>query len=464
MKIIRIFIAMLIFASPAFGVTLRCSDEGNGVVRIDYDATDEDALPLAFALDITVDNGATIDAVRGYRIGDSTANEPGYGIFPRSVIFDDGGKVADWGFPDVKPDADTTGVKPGLGTNGITIEMGSRYKNAEDAPLKTAMLFRIDVNNHGAQEVHVDIAPNIAGGGVVLKNAAIADVTAVGCTLAYSDTVPTNLVPTITSLTASPSSIYENQTSQFIVTANDPDNSPSVLTYNWVIPSGGGSVDNVESSHPTYLPPDITTTQTFTVTAEVSDGKDTVSSAVNITVQPEIIEPPDPDTITIKKAEYKVGDKELRVEAFSSDQPNAILSVNGYGRMVWKADKDKYELRIKPTADPGAPITVTSDLGGTATKSITYKDISEDPPEPEQDTITIKKAEYDLERKRLKVEAKSSVQPYSTLTVEGYGTMVWKAKKNKYVLKKRRVADPGGSITVTSSLGASITKTITYDD
>lgn len=374
MKIIRIFIAMLIFASPAFGVTLRCSDEGNGVVRIDYDANDEDVLPLAFALDITVDNGATIDAVHGYKIGDSKASEPGYGIFPRSVIFDDGGRIADWGFPDVKPDADTTGVKPGLGTNGITIEMGSRYKNAEDAPLKNAMLFRLNVNNNGAQEVHVDIAPNTAGGGVVLENAAIADVTAVGCTLNYSDTVPTNIIPEIGSLTASPPTIYDNQISQLLVTANDPDNSPSPLTYSWVLPSGGGNIDNAESSNPTYFPPDVTTAQTFTVTVNVSDGQDTVSSAVSITVQPEIIEPPDPDTITIKKAEYDPEKRSLKVIATSSAQPDSTLMVEGYGKMVWKAAKNKYVLRKRRVADPGGSITVTSSIGASITQTITYDD------------------------------------------------------------------------------------------
>ena len=34
--------------------------------------------------------------------------------------------------------------------------------------------------------------------------------------------------------------------------------------------------------------------------------------------------------------------------------------------------KGKYELKIRPVADPGT-VTVTSDLGGSATKSVTVR-------------------------------------------------------------------------------------------
>lgn len=375
LKIIQIFIAMLIFAAPAFGITVRCFDEGNGVIGIDYDATDENTLPLAFALDITVDNGATIDNISEYKVGDSTAGEPGYGIFPRSMIFDDAGRLLDWGFPGVSPDGNTTGVKPGLGTNGVTIEMASRYSGTENAPLNKGMLFKIHVNNHGAQVVNVNIAPNTAGGGVVLEDAAIADVTAVGCTLNYSDEpLPTNMAPVITSLTASPPSIVENQTSQLQITADDPDNSPSAPVYNWVVPAGAGSVDNAASPNPTYFPPDVTAPQTFNITVEVSDGQDMVTGNINITVQPETTEPPvtNPDIVMITKAVYEVKPKKLRIEAMSSVQPDSTLIVEGYGKMVWKARKNRYELSVR-TADPGGSVTVTSSLGASATQTLTLR-------------------------------------------------------------------------------------------
>ena len=57
----------------------------------------------------------------------------------------------------------------------------------------------------------------------------------------------------------------------------------------------------------------------------------------------------------------------------------------------------------------------------------------------------------------LKVTATSSEQPNVTLTVEGFGEMVF--KKGKYELKKRPVANPG-TVTVTSSSGGTDSSTI----
>ena len=162
--------------------------------------------------------------------------------------------------------------------------------------------------------------------------------------------------------------------------------------------------------------------------------------------------------IAIRKAEYRIDEQELRVEANSDAQPDAVLTVEGYGVMTWKADKNKYEYRAKPVADPGGSVTVTSNLGGTVTTQITYRDSGG----AGVDTITIRKAEYRHDKRELKVEANSSAQPKAKLTVVGYGQMTWKAGKNKYEYKAKPVADPGDSVTVTSSLGAAATKLVRH--
>ena len=77
--------------------------------------------------------------------------------------------------------------------------------------------------------------------------------------------------------------------------------------------------------------------------------------------------------ITIRKAAYKVGDQELRVEANSIDQPNTILTLEGYGPMNWNNDKGKYEYRVKPIAAPPSTITVTSNIGGSDFKTVKYE-------------------------------------------------------------------------------------------
>jgi len=73
--------------------------------------------------------------------------------------------------------------------------------------------------------------------------------------------------------------------------------------------------------------------------------------------------------------------------------------------------------------------------------------------------VTILSATYNARRKQLSVTAKSSVQPDATLTVEGYGTMTYKAKTKTYVLTASALTKPA-SVTVTSSRGGSATAVV----
>ncbi|MHC4533882.1 MAG: LEPR-XLL domain-containing protein, partial [Planctomycetota bacterium] len=70
-----------------------------------------------------------------------------------------------------------------------------------------------------------------------------------------------NQAPVITSVTASPSTISDTQTSQLQVTAYDPDNSPNPLTYSWSVPAGAGNLNNANIVNPIYTPPDVSGTQ-----------------------------------------------------------------------------------------------------------------------------------------------------------------------------------------------------------
>ncbi len=85
--------------------------------------------------------------------------------------------------------------------------------------------------------------------------------------------------PQITSLTAEPSSILDTETSLLTVVANDPDSGPDPLSYQWSILSGGGFFDDPNSPTPTYIPEDVTGTQTVTLRVDVSDGAATVSKS-----------------------------------------------------------------------------------------------------------------------------------------------------------------------------------------
>jgi hypothetical protein len=87
----------------------------------------------------------------------------------------------------------------------------------------------------------------------------------------------------VVSVTASPSTIEDTQTSQLQVTATDFDG-PNALTYSWTIPSGQGNLNNLYIANPIYTPPDVSATQTFTLTVKVSDGAAITSKTVDITV------------------------------------------------------------------------------------------------------------------------------------------------------------------------------------
>ena len=62
---------------------------------------------------------------------------------------------------------------------------------------------------------------------------------------------------------------------------------------------------------------------------------------------------------------------EIAMKATSSAQPDAVLTVVGFGEMTFK--KNKYELKQKPVAANPGTVTVTSSLGGSATRTVKVK-------------------------------------------------------------------------------------------
>jgi len=180
-------VTMVIFVSiPAYGrVIVSCHDIGGGVAELRYDASEESVLVRAFALDITVDGGATFESVFDYKIGESTSDDSGYGIFPgRFREFIDPNNP-NWNHPDYNPLAwlEDPGALPGLGSYGITIEMGSLYSGPENAPLVSDALLRFAVDFNGASRINVDLSLNVPRGGVVMEDASSADVDLIGCVL-----------------------------------------------------------------------------------------------------------------------------------------------------------------------------------------------------------------------------------------------------------------------------------------
>ncbi|HBG28265.1 MAG TPA: hypothetical protein DDX75_14360 [Phycisphaerales bacterium] len=97
-------------------------------------------------------------------------------------------------------------------------------------------------------------------------------------------TVSGNIAPVINSAAANPDTILDTQTSQLLVSAIDSDNGPSSLSYSWIVPPGGGTVSNPTIAAPTYLPPDVSGTQTYNLKVNISDGDYTVTGSIDVVV------------------------------------------------------------------------------------------------------------------------------------------------------------------------------------
>lgn len=179
MRKVILILAVVLFAVPAWAaVTISCSQVGTtNDVLVSYN-NGEAKKVRAFALDITVTNG-TITAV-----DDSVSTW--YTIYPGSIVIVDGEVVKD-GNAVADPCDLPSDTKGGIGTNGITIEMGALYSPPNDAngPPNTGNLLRLTVTKTNPNLASdIAIAENQGRGGVVLTDPNLnPTVTAPGCTL-----------------------------------------------------------------------------------------------------------------------------------------------------------------------------------------------------------------------------------------------------------------------------------------
>ena len=78
------------------------------------------------------------------------------------------------------------------------------------------------------------------------------------------------------------------------------------------------------------------------------------------------------EVVTINLAQYKIKAKQLVVEATSSLQPQAVLTLENYGEMTYSAADGLYIYQAK-ASDPGITVTVISDSGASATAPVIQK-------------------------------------------------------------------------------------------
>jgi len=94
-------------------------------------------------------------------------------------------------------------------------------------------------------------------------------------------------------------------------------------------------------------------------------GADEVGGIYAETYTPKI----DTDSVTILSAEYNNYENKLEVDATSTMQPGAVLTVLGHKQMEWESSDGLYECETEMVSPPAA-ITVISNKGGTATANV----------------------------------------------------------------------------------------------
>jgi hypothetical protein len=164
MKKIILLLAIMLMASPAMAtVTITVTDDGGSWARIDYSHDEGANFIRAFALDVNT-NGALITEI--------DSNHPAYWVYPGTIDINDAGGVNDVGSP-VAPDS-YPGTLGGLGTTGVTIEMGALFEGGVDPdPASSGTLLRVKVDG----DCRICVNGNSIRGNVVMKDATSNDPT-----------------------------------------------------------------------------------------------------------------------------------------------------------------------------------------------------------------------------------------------------------------------------------------------
>ena len=152
-------------------------------------------------------------------------------------------------------------------------------------------------------------------------------------------------------------SIGIGQTGQFTATGTYENGSTADITASATWNSTDGSVATIDATG---------------LATGVSEGTTSITATEDAVTSPaaslEVTDAPAAgDEVTITKAEWKAKNSELKVEALSSEQPDAVLTVEGFGQMQFR--RGKYELRLRGVPNPRV-VTVTSSLGGSATMAV----------------------------------------------------------------------------------------------
>ena len=172
MRRITILLTLLIFTASANAAVIITVEDVNGLAAIQYECTEGEVV-RAFALDVKVDAG-TIDGISGFFAGECIPEKQRYGVFPASfrdhIEIDDTGEVVSWDVEGYNPLAKVEdcpeGTLAGLGTDGVTLELGGLWAVDDPAlvPASKGTLCLLQIS----AAANVTVTPNVCRKGIVL--------------------------------------------------------------------------------------------------------------------------------------------------------------------------------------------------------------------------------------------------------------------------------------------------------
>ena len=244
---------------------------------------EDSSLGMTVANNICVDNGTTTGAGN---IRFSANSTPGSTANHNLVYLTNPGVMYVWADVQYATLADLRAANPDLETAGIEADPGWVAPGSGDFRLSggSPAIDSADSGVSGALAQDLDGQGRFDDPGKPNTGSGPRDYDDRGA-FEFQGTSPANTPPEIVSgPTATPNPVSESETAELTVEATDADGDP--LDYNWSVLSGGGSIEGTGPSV-TYVPPDVTEQQIFTVTVEVIDGFGGVDTGtVDVTVEP----------------------------------------------------------------------------------------------------------------------------------------------------------------------------------